>query len=87
MSRQWKPEHEAAGYHLQEWGVATPDHEVVGHYEGGLEVRFLPAGPTGEPEYEIEWPDGTKVTVIDDKVVTEYLIREGLATFEGATIL
>jgi hypothetical protein len=44
-----------------------------------LEVRHLEVGPTGGPEFEMEWSDGLKVTVLDDLTVIDYLKQSGSA--------
>lgn len=84
VARQWDPLHIEAGYHEQEWvGIPTADHELLGTYDcvhGGVEqqvtVRFLASGLTG-PEFELEWTDGHKVTVVDADTALQYLALDG----------
>lgn len=90
ITRKWDPIHVEAGYDEQEWGShSTPDHELLGEYDyvdaNGSQVvtvRHLASGPTGGPEFEIEWEDGMKVTVLDDKTVIEYLAAGGAVEIE-----
>lgn len=83
--RIWEHEvHTDAGYHEQEWGpVPTADHELIGTYEdadgSAVHVRHVERGVTGNPEFEIEWEGGHKVTVLDDSTAIRYLVQCGAA--------
>lgn len=83
--RIWEhPAHIDAGYHEQEWGpIPTPDHELIGTYEGTdgqiIHVSHVPKGVTGNPEFEIAWQAGHKVTVLDADTVLVYLLKAGAA--------
>lgn len=89
VDRRWSdPLHVDAGYHEQEWGpVPTPDHELIGTYEGAggviIHVRHVVKGVTGNPEFEIEWQGGHRVTVVDDSTALRYLIEYGAVEVVG----
>lgn len=76
-----------AGYHEQVWGTpATPDHELLGEYVGFDEitvtVSYVKHGVSGNPEFELAWLDGHKVTVLDDATAIRYLLDAGCAVVE-----
>ena len=86
--RKFDQIHKDAGYHLQDWGPPpTPDSELIGTYEGSyageavtLDVRHLAVGPTGAAEFEIQFGGeyGSKVTVLNEDVVLQYLAVYGV---------
>lgn len=74
--RQWQPEHLEAGYHLQRWRRARPDHDCLGLYTfagGVFRVAYLERGHTHAPEYEIRFLFGPTLTVLDHLVVADYV--------------
>jgi hypothetical protein len=76
--RTWNEDQTAAGYHEQDWGPEpTADSEVIGVYASGIEVRLHEGTGTGLAEFEIEWPGGSKVTVLNEATVLAYLAMEG----------
>ncbi len=67
-------------YSEQEWGpIPTPKDDIIGTYdspiEGVIAVRHIGAGPSGNPELEIEWEDGMSVTVLDEATAFLYVNR------------
>lgn len=73
-------------YAKQQWGpVPTADHQLLGDYttQAGeeLSVRYLAEGPTGNPEFELQYggPDGYKITVLDEATALAYLVEAGAA--------
>lgn len=87
--RRWKPEHRAAGYHLQEWGWKElhEAHEICGDYacmDGSLlTIRFLKQGHTNAPELELDWENGPTLTVLDAAVAENYLQEHGATKLKG----
>lgn len=72
IPRKWDDAHIAAGYHEQIWGPhAEEDSDVLG-YHNGLNISYSEEGVTG-PEFEILFPGGSKVTVICEDVVRQYI--------------
>lgn len=81
MKRNWDTLHKKAGYHEQEWLPVSKDDPIIGTYQGvngKMEVTYLAKGITG-PEFQIEWEDGRKVTVLDSLVVCAYLEQDNAA--------
>lgn len=70
-----------AGYTDQDWPSIDPNDSVFGLYEdeneGGMEVSYLDAGPSGQPEIKVEWEDGRAVTVLSVETAQGYLDRFG----------
>lgn len=90
VKRKWNEQHRAAGYHEQTWETASDRSALIGSYDCELmgqavvvHVRHLAAGPTGGPEFEIDWEGFHSVTVLDEATVLEYLINCGAAKVEG----
>lgn len=77
--RKFSKEHVEAGYaDHDDWGpIPTPKDQIIGTYDspiaGTIAVRYLEKGPTGNPELELEWEDGSMVTVIDAATAFQYL--------------
>lgn len=87
IPRSFDQIHLDANYHEQIWGQhSTDDHELHGTYQGRdglIEVRHVARGRTGGPEFELEWEDGMKVSVLDDVTALAYLISHGAAVEDG----
>lgn len=49
------------------------------HVPVTVTVSHLEAGPTGGPEFKLEWSDGFAVTVMDDATALQYLVACGAA--------
>jgi hypothetical protein len=72
VPRRFDPSHVAAGYADQVWGPCPrPTSDLIGDHPG-VTVRFLANGPTG-PEFELEWENGSKVTVLCEDVARQYV--------------
>lgn len=68
-------------YAEQKWGpIPTRDDAIIGTYDtpldGVIAVRYLEKGPSGNPEFEVEWSDGMMVTVLDAACAFQYLDRD-----------
>jgi hypothetical protein len=60
-----------------------PDGEVViRNVPVTVSVSHLESGPTGGPEFLLEWSDGMKVTVLDADTAVLYLTDSGAITVE-----
>lgn len=84
--RRWRPEHLAAGYHLQDWQSVTADHECLGRYafdDGAFTVTYRDEGDTGAPDYWIEYDAGGGQNALDHSIVEDY-IQQHNATRKGA---